>query len=319
MQAGPGMDRDAIAARFLGHLETERACSAYTARNYGHSLREFARWYRAARGSDPDWVRVGRDDLRLYLRQLGRRELGAGTVSLHFSALRTFYRWLLREGLVEGSPARGLRLPKLKKALPRFVAEPDIPRLLAAPLKEWEMARASADGPGKAAGVMFLRDAAILEVLYSCGLRISEACGLKVEGVDVAGRRVRVMGKGKKERDVPVGEPALRALQAYWEARGHPTEPGQPAFLGGGEGISAVTPAEVQRRLKRYLAAAGMDPALTPHKLRHSFATHLLDHGADLRSVQEMLGHARLQTTEVYTHVSAARLREVYDAAHPRA
>ena len=194
-----------------------------------------------------------------------------------------------------------------------------MPRLLAAPLKEWELARAAAGATGAVDGVVFLRDAAILELIYSCGLRIGEACGLRVDGVDLAGKRVRVMGKGKKERDVPVGEPALGAIRRYWEAMGHAGEPGMPAFMGSAKGTGAVTPGEVQRRLKRYLAASGMDPALTPHKLRHSFATHLLDHGADLRSVQEMLGHARLQTTEVYTHVTSARLREVYDASHPRA
>lgn len=313
------MEPDALAGRFLGHLRVERSCSEHTLRNYGHALREFAAWHARVRQEAPRWASLRRDDLRLYLRQLGRHALGPATVALHFSALRTFYRWLHREGMVAGSPARGLRLPKVRRALPKFVREGDVPGLLAAPLKEWEQRRAAADDPARVDGVIFLRDAALLELLYSCGLRISEACGLRVEGVDVAGRRVRVLGKGRKERDVPVGEPAMAALERYWEASRHPRQAGLPAFLARPGDVEAVKPGEIQRRLKRYLAMAGLDPALTPHKLRHSFATHLLDHGADLRSVQEMLGHARLQTTEVYTHVSAARLKAVYDAAHPRA
>lgn len=306
----------------MAHLATERGCSPRTARNYSHALREFSAWHQGMHGTPPSWPSVQRDDLRLFLRHLGRRELEPATLALHFSALRTFYRWLLREGLVATSPVRGLRLPRVRRGLPRFVPEADMPRLLTAPLREWERLRASSaklDEAGQADRAALLRDAALLELLYSCGLRISEACGLKVAGVDVAGRRVRVLGKGNKEREVPVGEPAIHALERYWTEARHPRDPASPAFLAKLGAFKAVAPGEIQRRLKGYLAAAGLDPNLTPHKLRHSFATHLLDHGADLRSVQELLGHARLQTTEVYTHVTAARLKAVYDAAHPRA
>lgn len=313
---------DDLVPRFMAHLASERGCSPRTARNYSHALREFAAWHQGMHGTPPAWPSVRRDDLRLFLRHLGRRELEPATLALQFSALRTFYRWLAREGLVASSPVRGLRLPRVRRGLPRFVPEADMPRLLAAPLREWERLRESSTEPDDAmrnTQAALLRDAALLELLYSSGLRISEACGLKVAGVDVAGRRVRVLGKGNKEREVPAGEPAIHALERYWTETRHPRDPEAPAFLARPGASRAVAPGEIQRRLKGYLAGAGLDPGLTPHKLRHSFATHLLDHGADLRSVQELLGHARLQTTEVYTHVTAARLKAVYDAAHPRA
>jgi integrase/recombinase XerC len=313
------METDAIASRFISHLGVARAASPRTVRNYAHSLREFAAWHAGLHGKPPEWTLVRRDDLRLFLRHLGRKRLGAATVSLHFSALRTFYRWLVREALVEGNPVRGLRLPRVQRALPRFVPEADMPRLLAAPVQELERLRSTKPDLEPAAQAALLRDAALLELLYSSGLRISEACGLTVGNVDAEAQRVRVLGKGRKQREVPVGAPALEAMARYWRETGHRRDHDLPAFLAAPGTARAVTPAEVQRRLKRYLAMAGLDPSLTPHKLRHSFATHLLDRGADLRSVQELLGHARLQTTEVYTHVTAARLKAVYDAAHPRA
>jgi integrase/recombinase XerC len=190
-------------------------------------------------------------------------------------------------------------------------------RLLRAPLEEFRRLQAAAeDGPGPDP-VAWLRDAAVLELIYSSGLRISEACSLKIGPIDPAGRTLRVVGKGRKERVVPFGAPALEALEAYWRAARHGMDVGSPAFPGRGD--AALRPAVIQGRLKRYLAMAGLDPALTPHKLRHSFATHLLEDGADLRAVQELLGHKNLKTTEVYTHVTIERLKAVYAAAHPRA
>jgi integrase/recombinase XerC len=164
-----------------------------------------------------------------------------------------------------------------------------------------------------------LRDAAMLETIYSCGLRISEVCGLRVEDIDWREQLVRVRGKGRKERLVPIGAPALAAIERYWRALKPPPLDAQPVFLGSGKGGLPVRPTHFALRFKRYLALAGLDPGLTPHKLRHSFATHLLDNGADLRSVQELLGHAHLATTQVYTHVSTERLKKAYDQAHPRA
>ena len=160
---------------------------------------------------------------------------------------------------------------------------------------------------------------AILETIYSCGLRVSELCDLRTEDVDRGERLVRVRGKGQKERQVPIGEPALTAIDRYWKTLPFTPDKRSPVFFAKIARRSAMNPRLVQLRLKHYLATAGLDPALTPHKLRHSYATHLLDAGADLRSVQELLGHAHLATTQIYTHLSTERLKKAYDAAHPRA
>jgi site-specific recombinase XerD len=313
------IELDPLAAGFVRHLAVERNASPHTIRNYGDALRGFTGWHRRVHGGLPRWNTVSRDDLRFYLRQLGRDELGRASIALRFSALRTFYRWLIREGHAAASPVRGLSMPKPEKRLPRFVTETDMTRLLSAPMAQWEREQAEAPPDRPADRSPFLRDAAMLELFYSAGLRVSEACGLTCERVDTSERVVRALGKGRKERDVPFGRPALEALERYWESVGHPRAAGVPVFLSRRDGLDPMSPRDVQRRLKRYLEVAGLDPALTPHKLRHSFATHLLDHGADLRAVQELLGHAHLKTTEVYTHVSVARLKQVYDDSHPRA
>ena len=164
-----------------------------------------------------------------------------------------------------------------------------------------------------------LRDVAVLEMIYSCGLRVSELCGLRVEDIDWSEQIVRVRGKGKKERLVPVGRPALMAIQDYWNTFKQPPGGMSPIFFAETKKRAPLSPLQLSRRLKKYLSIAGLDPGLTPHKLRHSYATHLLDAGADLRSVQELLGHAHLITTQVYTHVTTERLKRAYDAAHPRA
>ena len=323
--ADPKDPSDPMVEAFLRHLASGRGLSEYTVRNYRHALLEFSGW-RASRGLPArDWTGLERDEFRQYLRQLARDGLGTSSIRVRFSALRTFHRYLLREGLIRPWPVRGLSLPRKPRTLPRFLTEDQVLLLLAAPLQEHARAvAAAAAGKGKSEGgapevTPFLRDAAMLEVLYSSGLRISEACGLLVGDLDVAGRRLRVMGKGRKERGVPVGDPAVEAVRRYAEAVGRGESPDDPLIPAGAAPFSAVTPREFQKRLKRYLAAAGLDPALTPHKLRHSFATHLLNRGADLRGVQEMLGHARLASTEVYTHLTLDRLKRVYDDAHPRA
>jgi integrase/recombinase XerC len=190
--------------------------------------------------------------------------------------------------------------------------------LLQQPLHALAEARAAAH-PAAVDETPCRRDVAILETLYSCGLRIGELCALKVADIDAHERVVRVRGKGGKERLVPIGAPALRALREYWEHLPQTPGPADPAFLAGTALVDPVYPRLVQLRLKHYLERAHLDPRLTPHKLRHSYATHLLDAGADLRSVQELLGHAHLATTQVYTHVTTERLKQVYDKAHPRA
>jgi integrase/recombinase XerC len=193
--------------------------------------------------------------------------------------------------------------------------------LLEAPLKELKSRQSEdAKGPGrKPDPLAYIRDVAILETFYSCGLRISELCGLRIGDFHMDERMVVVRGKGRKERAVPIGAPALEAIRRYWKAIQHPLEPQHPAFLAYSHRLSTMSPRTLQMRLKKYLDIAGLDPKLTPHKLRHSYATHLWNAGADLRSVQELLGHAHLVTTQIYTHVTTERVKRVYDESHPRA
>jgi site-specific recombinase XerD len=303
---------------FLTHLATDRGASIYTQRNYEQALREFTAWHRQERRAAPPWEKLQRDDFRAYLRFLGRQRLGRAAIALRFSALRTFYKFLMRRGVVESSPIKNLALPKQEKRLPRFLTTDQIDALMKAPLLAPPAVERKGPGRRPDPGVP-LRDAAMIEAIYSCGLRISEVCGLRVGDIDFTEQLVRVRGKGKKERVVPIGAPALEAIGRYWRSLKPPPATGEPVFLGSGTRGRPVQPVVFAPRFKKYLALAGLDPKLTPHKLRHSFATHLLDNGADLRSVQELLGHAHLVTTQVYTHVSTERLKKAYDEAHPRA
>jgi integrase/recombinase XerC len=232
--------------------------------------------------------------------------------------LRTFYKFLIRHGTVSVSPIKNLSLPKLAKRLPKFLTAKQMEDLLAAPLKL--LPGPDADASESAALVALCRrDVAVLETIYSCGLRISELCGLQAADIDWHEQSVRVRGKGKKERQVPIGETALAAIKQYWSLLPLMPAGEAPVFFAGLKKLAPVSPRILQLRLKIYLAAAGLDPHLSPHKLRHSYATHMLDAGADLRSVQELLGHAHLVTTQVYTHLTTERLKKAYDKAHPRA
>lgn len=307
-------------AEFLQHLAVERDASIYTQRNYRQALLEFQGWHQQERKSLPPWRTLKRDDFRAYLRFLGRQNLSRAATQLRFSALRTFYKFLVRLGEVEITPIRNISLPKLTKRLPRFLTAEQMEELLIAPLKqlsELQKAESAKDNPPDEA--VYYRDVAILETIYSCGLRISELCGMLAEDIQFGEQLVRVRGKGKKERQVPIGAPALETIQLYWSKLNVPPAPTEPVFLTDGEKRTPVYPRILQLHLKHYLAQAGLDPAITPHKLRHSYATHLLDAGADLRSVQELLGHAHLVTTQVYTHLTTERLKRAYDDAHPRA
>jgi len=301
--------------KFLEHLTTARGASPYTVRNYRQALLELGRWSEQRRGAPPDWAALQRDDFRDFLRSLGRNRLSRAAIQLRFSALRSFYKFLIQHGAVNVSPIKNLALPKPEKRLPIFLTKEQTVSLLETPARE--MKRASEQK--KFDPIPYFRDTAILEVFYSCGLRVSELCQLVAADIDGPECLVRVRGKGKKERLVPIGEPALEAVRDYWLHRKYIPGPDMPVFLATQNKISPLNPRTVQLRLKKYLAAAGLDPRLTPHKLRHSFATHILDAGADLRSVQELLGHAHLVTTQVYTHLTTERLKRSYDKAHPRA
>lgn len=309
--------KDELLLQFLQHLAIDRGASTYTQRNYRHALTDFCQWHQEDRASAPVWRSLQRDDFRAFLRYLGRKNFGRASIQLHFSALRTFYKFLVRRGEVEMTPIRNISLPKQPKRLPKFLTPEQTQSLLEAPLRELDALQKSE--AKNFDPLDFLRDAAVQEVIYSCGLRISEACGINLEDIDWNEQLIRVRGKGKKERQIPVGTPALEAIRRYRNALGAESDYAGPLFYSKPASRTPLQPRLVQLRLKRYLAASGLDPALTPHKLRHSYATHLLNNGADLRSVQELLGHAHLVTTQVYTHLTTDRLKKAYESAHPRA
>jgi site-specific recombinase XerD len=314
--------------KFLAHLATDRGASVYTQRNYRQALLEFFHWHQEERSAFADrsasarqavaWENLQRDDFRGYLRFLGRQNLSRAAIQLRFCALRTFYKFLIRHGAVGASPIKNLALPKQGRRLPKYLTVQQMKDLLDAPVKLMTTPRRKGPGRPISASVC-LRDVAVLETIYSCGLRVSELCGLRMEDMDWSGQLVRVRGKGKKERLVPIGKTALKTIESYWSTLKPRPSGESPVFFAETKKTAPLQPIQLSRRLKRYLVIAGLDPGLTPHKLRHSYATHLLDAGADLRSVQELLGHAHLVTTQVYTHVTTERLKKAYDAAHPRA
>lgn len=320
MEAGetPTPELDPACVEFLEHLGGQRAASPYTIRNYTQALREFTAWHCRDRQSPPPWTSLERDDFRAYLRVLGRDNHGRAGIQLRFSALRSFYKFLIARGKVPTTPIKNLAMPKLPKRLPRFSSVEQMRLLLAGPGAALREA-AGPEGDKPVEPEPFLRDAAMLELLYSSGLRVGELCALRVGDIQCEQRLVLARGKGKKERLVPVGVPAIEAIRAYWDCLPRALAHDEPAFYSKFSNSRPLLPRFVQLKLKEYLVRAQLDPALTPHKLRHSFATHLLNAGADLRAVQEMLGHAHLVSTEIYTHVTTERLKRAYNEAHPHA
>ena len=288
---------------FFDFMATERSASPRTLANYREALAAYRQW----RGEKfAGWRMAVADDFRDYLFTLLKRGLKRATIRLRFAALRSFYKFLvLRRGLGR-SPVADVQLPKPERGLPVVLTVAQIDGLLGLPL------RLAADP--KSPPWLPWRDAAILELFYSCGLRISELLALDVRDVDFLGDTVQVLGKGGKERIVPVGGPAVSAIQRY---RQEAAVTSGPLFLS--KRRTRITQQAVDQLLKKYLRHSDIPFAISPHKLRHSFATHLLDAGADLRSVQALLGHASLSTTQIYTHVTKERLRQAYDDAHPRA
>jgi len=293
---------NALLDRYLRHLRSERRKSAATLRAYGSDLRAFAAWLAE---SKHELLQVTRFHLRRYLVELEQQGLVATSVQRKLASLRGFFSWLRDEGQMDTDPARLLKGPKAPRRVPRFLTTTEVDRLLGQPFDD--------DPRG-------CRDRAILETLYSTGCRVSECAGMRLLDVDLDEGTVRVMGKGSKQRIAMLGAPARDAIAAWLPGRrtmlqqARRTDPGSLWLNRTGRPLSArwVFQTVVDRA-----AAAGLQTPLTPHGLRHSFATHLLDRGADLRTVQELLGHARLVTTEIYTHVSIGRLRDVYDHAHP--
>jgi site-specific recombinase XerD len=294
-------DCDEIA--FFDFQATEKSASPRTLANYRDALAVYQKW-RAERFAG--WRGEAADDFRDYLFALMKQGFKRATIRLRFAALRSFYKFLvLRRGLAR-SPVAEVQLPKPERGLPVVLTLSQIDELLGIPLR---------DAPDKKSPLWLpLRDAAILELFYSCGLRISELLALDVKHLDFIGETVRVVGKGSKERIVPVGGPAINAIQRY---RQEAAITSGPLFLSTRK--RRITQQAVDQLLKKYLKRSSIPFAISPHKLRHSFATHLLDAGADLRSVQALLGHASLSTTQIYTHVTKERLKQAYDTAHPRA
>ena len=310
--AAPDLLPPAVSAEWLqpwlDHLALERRYSPYTVRNYRQAFEDFHRWLRgsglATRPFDDLVTREIRDFVIEAQRRYDRR-----TLHNHVSGLRAFYRHWMRLGRLTRNPFTGVALPKMEQRLPKFLTEKQADALLTAPTRLLEN-----DG---AAPFVCWRDRLVLELLYGAGLRISELCSLNYGMIDVGAGVARVLGKGRKERVCPIGAVAktvlLRFRDEFAPARG-----GDDAVIVDERG-QRLTPRTLQLMMKRYLALCGLPMDLSPHKLRHSFATHLLDRGADLRLVQELLGHARLTTTQVYTHVTIARLKDIYKHAHPRA
>jgi integrase/recombinase XerC len=298
---------EAALADFLRHLALEKNASAHTVKSYREDLTQALTFFRTRLGTQAATVeRLTTRLLRAYLAWLHEQGYARSTVARRLAAVRSWCRFLCRQGLLETNPAVALRGPRQERKLPHFLSRPEIERLLAAP-------------PGDAP--LGLRDRAILEVLYSAGLRVSELAGLDVADVDLAEGVATVRGKGKRERLALLGPPSVAAVQAWLDARPSVAQgrAARAAALFLNKNGTRLTVRSVGRLLAKYLAAAGLDPRTTPHTLRHSFATHLLEAGADVRSVQELLGHKSLGTTQIYTHVNSERLRDSYNRAHPRA
>jgi integrase/recombinase XerC len=333
-----------ITDAFTGYLANERHFSPYTARCYGADLRQFIEYLgteygltidqsreqaamsraeeRRAQAGDtyaPNQPLAGTpgtlteviaagsaEVIRKYLAFLGEQNYSAATMARKIATLRSFYKWADRRGLAMGNPMIVIRTPRQSKRLPKAITIDQVERLLSAPNDNDVLGR---------------RDRAMLETLYSTGIRVSELVGLQVADLDMNGEALKVRGKGNKERIVPLGSHAIAAVQRYMElVKADPkfaNRDSGPLFINKHGG--RLSSRSVRRKLDKYLKAVGLDPTISPHTLRHSFATHLLDNGADLRSVQELLGHQSLSTTQVYTHLTTQRIQEAYQKAHPRA
>jgi len=290
--------------QFLGYLDFERNASPETCRAYSQDIIQFAQFLGIDEEFEPD--SIDRRRAREFLAHLRATGAAKSTASRKLSSLRSFFKYLVREGIAKENPFAAVRQPRKEKRLPQFLDENEVKALLDAP------------NPRLFAGA---RDCAILETLYSTGARVSELVGMNINDIDLVGDAVRVRGKRKKERLLPLGSFAVKAIEHYLERRevraGRVRTHRRALFVNkcGGR----LTDRSVRRLLDKYILELGLAKKVTPHTLRHSFATHMLNHGADLRSVQELLGHKNLTTTQIYTHVTTDRLRAIYELAHPRA
>jgi integrase/recombinase XerC len=310
-----------LVRQFLEYLKLEKHFSDYTVKSYGADLIQFGQFLAgeigqshatpstaeaSARGIDEKLTQCEAITVREFLSYLYGQNYTKSTTARKLATLRSFYKFTIRRGLVTSSPLTQIRTPKQEKRLPKCLDLEQVQKLMDAP------------GDGD---LLSARDKAMLEVLYSSGIRVSELVELDMADIDLQEGVLRVKGKGRKDRLTPIGSQAIAAVQRYFEMRMQ--EPKLQSKTTGrvflnkhGESLSTRS---VRRKLDKYLVTAGLDPGISPHTLRHSFATHLLNNGADLRSVQELLGHQSLSTTQVYTHLTTSRMKQVYDEAHPRA
>lgn len=287
--------------RFLVYLEGEKNASEHTTKNYKIDLREFFAFLKDKEVYSIDYL-----DIRRFLSHLREKQYSKSSVSRKLACLRSFFKFLARENIIPSNPAASISTPKKDKKLPLFLELEEVEKLLEAP--------AGTSNSDK-------RDRAILETLYGSGIRVSELMGLNCDDIDFFSGLIKVKGKGKKERIVPIGSKAVSALQGYLKIRSVFTKKnktGEKAFFLNKNG-TRLTDRSVRRVMEKHAKNIALNKDISPHTLRHSFATHLLDRGADLRSVQELLGHVNLSTTQIYTHVSTKKLKEAYEEAHPRA
>ncbi|MBN3040903.1 MAG: tyrosine recombinase XerC [Candidatus Omnitrophica bacterium] len=283
--------------KFLNYITVEKNYSGHTASNYKKDLSEFDAFISSRGGKDIK--KIDYFLLRKFLSALSERQLNKRTLSRKISTLKSFFRFLLREGIVESNPASTLIYPRLGKQLPKFLTEKEVKTLL-------ELVQGQ--------DLLSKRDKAILEFLYSTGARVSEMVGLNIESVDLIAGMVKVKGKGRKERLLPLGEPAVISIKSYLDLR---SDSSQALFLN--KRGRRLSDRGVRLILNKYIKKSALSLSVSPHTFRHSFATHLLNRGADLRSVQELLGHSSISTTQVYTHLTVDSLKDVYQRAHPRA
>jgi integrase/recombinase XerC len=294
--AGKYMER--YIDKFLNYLKVEKNSSVHTLINYSVDLRELSEFLTSKEIADIDVL-----DIRKFLVSLRQKGFKKVTIARKMACLRSFFKFLCREGHIKSNPMIGLVGPKLEKKLPIFLSEDDMSKLLDTPdIKE----------------PMGLRDKAILETLYSTGLRVSELVSLNIENIDFISGIIRVLGKGKKERLAPIGDKALRVIKNYIQNRSKSAGTSSRVLFLNKDG-RRLTDRSIRNIIDKYIKVASVRADISPHSLRHSFATHLLNRGADLRSVQELLGHANLSTTTIYTHLSTEKLKNVYDKTHPRA
>lgn len=285
---------DRYIEKYARYLEIEKNASVHTISNYRLDLEEFKKFIGEAEIETVDYLAI-----RKFLSILKEKNLKSSSISRKLSCIRSFFRFLNREGLLKNDPSTAISSPKLERHLPIFLTEDEVTKLIESP---------------DTLDLLGLRDRAILETFYSTGMRISELVGLNIENIDFFGGVVKVMGKGKKERLVPIGDRALRIIREYINKN---KQPPVAVFLN--KNGKRITARGVRLILDKYIRRTALREDISPHSLRHSFATHLLNRGADLRSVQELLGHANLSTTQIYTHLTTEKLKSVYDKAHPRA